>query len=317
MRHSLSGDMGHTHVSAEVSADFDQTLILLSHGYLAYRDVGHVSQRPVLLIHGWGGASRYWRTTMNALSDAFRCVSPDLPGFGYSPPFRNPAQSEVTGANRGVDRMDDDETLGVYSHRGLARVVAECMQTLSLQPYDVIGHSYGCGVAIALAAMHPERVNRLIISNFSTFRDERERKMIVFMHGATGLMVKARRLPFTNSDAFATMLGGRYFYRLPRDKQILRDGLNDFRQMDAESAALTVKTSLGWETPQDLAGLQMPTLLIHCRNDQIMPPRNAEYTAKLAPQGQIAWIDQCGHLPMIEKPGEFIQIVRHFLRHER
>lgn len=178
---------------------------------------------------------------------------------------------------------------------------------------DVIGHSYGSGVAIALAAMQPARVRRLIISNFSTFRDERERRMIAFMHGVTGLMVKARRLSFARSDGFAKLLGGRYFHRLPDDVTVLREGLDDFMQMDERTADLTVKASLSWETPRDLARLPMPVLLIHCRNDQIMPPRNAEYTAGLAPNGQLVWIDACGHLPMVEKTEEFARIVKHFL----
>lgn len=190
------------------------------------------------------------------------------------------------------------------------------MDVMNIAQCDVIGHSYGSGVAIALAAMHPARVRRLIISNFSTFRDERERRMIIFMHRVTGLMVKARKLPFARSDGFAKLLGGRYFHRLPDDVTVLREGLDDFMQMDERTADLTVKASLGWETPRDLAQLPMPVLLIHCRDDQIMPPRNAAYTAALAPNGALVWIDACGHLPMVEKTEEFVRIVKHFLLDE-
>ncbi|MCS7056061.1 MAG: alpha/beta hydrolase [Thermoflexales bacterium] len=273
----------------------------LRHGELAYRQVGSLPLPPLLLIHGWGGASRYWLPAMRALSDAFRCYAPDLPGFGLSSPL---------GART---RQTNGASPDVYSHRGLAEIVLEFMDVMGIAQADVIGHSYGSGVAIALAATQPERVRRLIISNFSTFRNELERRMIALMHGVTGLMVKARKFPFARSDGFAKLLGSRYFHRLPDDMQVLRDGLDDFMRMDERTANLTVKASLGWDTPHALARLPMPVMLIHCRNDQIMPPRNAEYTAGLAPHGSLVWIDACGHLPMVEKTDEFVRIVRRFL----
>lgn len=311
MRHSLSADM-HGAMGDLAAHDAQQDElhhIRLGDGVLAYRRTGDASSPTLLLIHGWGGASRYWLPTMRSLADAFCSYAPDLPGFGHSSPLPSALQLTSNGATNGTN-----DVLETYSHRSLARVIVEFMDALAIERCDVIGHSYGSGVAIALAAMHPGRVRRLIISNFSTFRDERERRFVAFMHHVTGLMVRARGLPFARSDAFATMLGGRYFHRLPADRRILRDGLNDFMQMDAQAADLTVKQSLGWETPQDMARLEMPVLLIHCRNDQIMPPRNAEYTAQLAPHGQIVWIDECGHLPMIEQHDQFVRIVRRFLQ---
>lgn len=293
MRYGLGVDM---HV-----ADNGRRIARLRHGELAYRQIGSPALPPLLLIHGWGGASRYWLPAMHALADAFCCYAPDLPGFGFSPPL----VAQATESNGAVS--------GNHSHRGLAAIVLEFMDALNIAQCDVIGHSYGSGVAIALGAMQPARVRRLIISNFSAFRDERERRMIVFMHGVTGLMVKARRLPFTRSDGFARLLGSRYFHRMPDDVAVLRDGLDDFMRMDERTADLTVKAALSWETPHDLARLPMPVLLIHSRDDQIMPPRNAEYTAGLAPRGRLIWIDACGHLPMVEKTDEFVRIVRRFL----
>jgi len=291
MRHALSRDMR--------LADRERCALRMSHGNLVYRQAGQPFLPPLLFIHGWGGASRYWSRAMDALSDAFHCYAPDLPGFGLSAPL---GESNSSAAAHSP-----------HSHRGLAGVVAEFLDALGIARCDVIGHSYGSGVAVALAAMQPHRVRRLILSNFSTFRNERERRLIALMHSVTGLMVGARRLPFAGSDGFARVLGNRYFHRLPDDPLVLRQGLEDFMQMDARTADLTVKQSLSWETPHDLSRLPMPVLLIHCRNDQIMPPRNADYTASLAPHGQLIWIDECGHLPMVEKTDEFVRIVKGFL----
>jgi pimeloyl-ACP methyl ester carboxylesterase len=276
----------------------DQHRVLaLDHGELAYRQIG-LSHLPALLfIHGWGGSSRYWLPVMRTLADAFCCYALDLPGFGHSPPLAT----------------SKDEACSAHSHRGLSRIIGAFMAALDIETCDVVGHSYGAGVAIALAAAQPHTIRRLIVSNFSTFRDERERRLIDVMHTITSVMVMARRLPLAKSEAFVRALSWRYFYRPPSDPRILRQGWEDFMQMDARTAELTVKASLSWETPRALTQLPMPALFIHCHHDQIMPPRNAAYTANLAPRSRLVWIDDCGHLPMVEKTASFVHAVREFL----
>lgn len=206
------------------------------------------------------------------------------------------------------------ELMRQYAHRGLAQAVLAFMDEMGVACCDVIGHSFGSGVAVAMAAMCPQRVKHVILSNFSTFRDERERKMIVVMHNVSGQLLKLRKMPFARSDTFARFLGARFFHHVPDDKALLRAGLDDFWAMDPVAAEMTVKGSLGWETVEDMKRLQQPLLLIHSHQDQIMPPRNAEFTAALAPHGRLAWIDDCGHFPMIEKRAEFVRTVQDFLK---
>lgn len=265
---------------------------------LHYRSAGAADKPVLLLIHGWGGSSRYFRPVMQILSTDFYCLAPDLPGFGETPPLLN---------------HDEAALKQHYSHRGLAHQVADWLKRIGMSSrYDVIGHSYGAGVAIALAAMRPKEVRRVVLSNFSTFRDERERRMVVFAHHFMGLLTRLRGLPLAHSDPFARLLGARFFHKLP-GLDVLREGLKDFWRMDPRAAEWTVRSSLGWETHTDLRALTQPVLLIHSHHDQIMPPRNAEYTAHLPPHGELVWLDQCGHLPMVECPERFIAVVRAFL----
>jgi len=289
MRVSLNRDM---HSSVKVN---DVTL--------RYQTNGDASSPTVIFLHGWGGAARYFSGVMSDLSDDYFCVAPDLPEFGGSPPLAE-TRTHTNNANGESN----------YSHRGLARIVAQFMDAVSVGECDVIGHSYGSGVAIALASLFPQRVRRVVISNFSTFRDERERRIVAMMHHVTDAMMLARKLPFARTDRFARAFGARYFHQLPNDPQILRDGVSDFMDMDEQTARLTVKDSLGWETPQDLASLKQPVLVIHSRQDQIMPPRNAEFTARLASNSQLVWIDQSGHMPMIEQRAEWVRLVKDFLQ---
>lgn len=279
----------------DLRAGVQEAQIVLSHGCIAYRQAGVVNgERPLIFIHGWGGSSLYFRHVMAQLGALRYNAALDLPGFGNSP---MPESVEAT---------------SFYTHRGLARVVAEWLDAIGVTQCDVVGHSFGAGVAIALAAMQPQRVRYVVLSNFSTFRNEAERRLIMLMHEMSSLLLKLRGFRFAHSNAFARLLGARFFYH-PPSLEILREGLEDFWRMNPDAAHWAMRYALNWETPNDLRSLRQPLLLIHSHHDQIMPPRNAVYTASLAPRGQLYWLDECGHLPMVEKPEAFLEIVTRFL----
>ncbi|MCS7087229.1 MAG: alpha/beta hydrolase [Thermoflexales bacterium] len=282
-------------VRQDLSDGVCEAAVSTSRGLVAYRCAGEeTGELPVVFIHGWGGSSRYFQPVMQRLAVKRRCLAPDLPGFGNSP------MPEAVHA----------ETF--FTHRGLACVVAEWLEVLNVERCHVIGHSFGAGVAIALAAMQPQRVHRVVLCNFSTFRNEIERRLIVLMHEISSLLLKLRPLRLARSDAFAYFLGRRFFYHLP-DRAVLREGLDDFWRMNPRAAHCAMRYALNWETPADLRSLRQPLLLIHSHHDQIMPPRNATFTASLAPRGQLFWLDECGHLPMVEKPEAFLDVVMRFL----
>jgi pimeloyl-ACP methyl ester carboxylesterase len=98
---------------------------------------------PVLLLHGFPDSSRVWRHQVPALVAAgFRVVAPDLRGFGES------------------DRPDGVE------HYAMRRSVADLLavlDALEIERAHVVGHDFGAGLAWVLAALVPERVDRLVV----------------------------------------------------------------------------------------------------------------------------------------------------------
>jgi pimeloyl-ACP methyl ester carboxylesterase len=109
------------------------------------------------------------------------------------------------------------------------------------------------------------------------------------------------------------LMASRYFYRIPKDEALLKRGLLDYLQLDAGTAVACADDAASTAIPEAGARIAVPTLLIACRQDHVMPPENVDYTVSTIPNCRAIWIEECGHLPMVEKPEEFMQIMEDFL----
>mgnify|MGYP000703356712 FL=1 len=75
-------------------------------------------------------------------------------------------------------------------------------------------------------------------------------------------------------------------------------------------AKSAIRNNLG----EELGQIKVPTLLIWGKNDNVTPPFVAEEFHKLIPNSELAFIDKCGHAPMMEVPNEFNDILEKFLK---
>lgn len=108
---------------------------------LHVRDTGPRDGPALLLLHGFGASLHTWDAVAARLEDRFRVIRLDLPGFG------------LTGPDPGRDYSD------ARSHA----VLMALMDRLGLARASVAGHSMGGRIAWTLAALHPERVERLAL----------------------------------------------------------------------------------------------------------------------------------------------------------
>ncbi|MEI7644057.1 MAG: alpha/beta hydrolase [Chloroflexales bacterium] len=250
----------------------------------------HGSGRPLLLLHGWGGSSRYWRGTLAALSANHDVIAPDLPGFGDSPPLDGHANI----------------------HRVVDTVVAFA-DKLGLAQFDLNGHSFSASVAVYVAAHYPDLVRRLVLTSFSTFRNEPERRFVLQVHKVLTLWMALRRPWMADRRMFYRAVSSRLFYRLPADDQILRESFTDFLKMDKRTSLASAGSVGDPEINPALRQIRAPTLIIGSRQDSIMPPGGTPVAAKLVPNSRLVWIERCGHLPMIERPDIYNRMLTEFL----
>lgn len=74
------------------------------------------------------------------------------------------------------------------------------------------------------------------------------------------------------------------------------------------------KSTIRHNVEKDLHKLTLPCCLIWGKNDTITPPDVAESFHRLIPQSELHWIDECGHVPMLETPEAFNPLMDDFLK---
>jgi pimeloyl-ACP methyl ester carboxylesterase len=248
------------------------------------------SGRPVVFLHGSGpgvSALANWRFTIPVISQSYRALAPDLIGFGRTRTDRPP-------------KVDLDAWV---EH------VTEFLDALRVERVHLVGNSMGGAIALAFAAAHPDRVDRLVTM------------------GTIGV-------PFTIGPELDAVWG--YTPDLDRMREIIGMFAWDQRYAaDSELVRLRYEQSLDpasrepYEAmfpaprqaaidavviPDDtLRALPQPTLLIHGGADRIIPLETSLHAADLIPNSRLAIFPKCGHWVQIERRVEFPEVVRAFL----
>lgn len=246
---------------------------------------------PILLIHGWGGSGSYWQDTARRLSATTRVIVPDLPGTGRSQPVKS-AQN----------MFDQVATL---------RFVVE---ELGLEKVQIVGHSMGAAMTLLLAEQIPERVERLVLTSMCFFMTQKQAEIYSSIMKVVRLMMRMRFKQMVDIPGLSYMMALRYFYKVPNEPELLRQGFLDYLTLDFETAAACAKNATDPRIEAAGAAVQVPTLLIACRQDQVMPVENVNYSVNVIPNCQLRWMEQCGHLPMVEKADEYMEILNNFLQ---
>lgn len=274
--------------SSEESSPIRMKWVRLSSGTVVYyREAGQGP--PLVLVHGWGGSSRYWMETMRDLADVRTMYALDMPGHGESSPFT-----------------------GSITPRRLAQVLVDFADALNLESFDLNGHSYSSSVAAFVATHWPERVDRLILTCGSVYRDERERRLVNFVHRIAGMWVMLRQPWMSRVQRFYKQIARMLFYSQVDDQRV-RESVEDFLRMDRHTGIQIPLNAGRMDYLTILRNVVAPTLIVGARRDSIMPAYGPPTLAQLIPDSSLHWIENCGHIPMIERPNIYHKILCDFL----
>ena len=244
---------------------------------------------PVVLIHGSGpGVSAYanWRLPIPALATRLRVLAPDMVGFGFS---ERPASVEYN------LKTWSDQLVGFLDALGIERA-------------SLVGNSFGGAIALHVASQHPERVNRLTLM------------------GAVGV-------PFPITEGLEAVWGYEPSVAAMRtimdyfafSRELVTDELAEVRYRASVAPGFHEAYSAMFPAPrqrwvdamvtpdEDIAALGQQTLIVHGREDQVIPSANSYRLFELIPRAQLHVFGQCGHWTQIEFAEAFNEVLLDFL----
>jgi pimeloyl-ACP methyl ester carboxylesterase len=240
-----------------------------------------------VLVHGVGGFAESWRRTMQGLVSNGRIVALDLPGFGGSSKPRRP-----------------------YQIGFLARSVAALVDRLDIDRARLVGHSLGGAVAAACAALFPDRIERLALLGAAVpgfpLRPAIAYRLLM-IPGLGELMARmvspglcaaalTRCQVAPDPKEVAFFVGYRFDERSTAEARAaylaaVRSARHDF-----------TRGARAWR--EALERLDIPVLVIHGRQDPIVPIAHARSAVAGLRHAEARWIDRCGHFPQLEHAAE-------------
>jgi pimeloyl-ACP methyl ester carboxylesterase len=252
-----------------------------------YHDAG--TGEPVLLLHGSGpGVSAWanWQHNIPALAQRYRVIAPDLVGFGYT---ERPADV-------------------YYSLPTWVEHVWAFLDALGIEQTSLIGNSLGGRIGLDMARQHPERLDKMVLM------------------GAPGvgmtltLGLKALREYQPSHENMRSMLVDCFavdpsiitedLVRERYEASIAPGAFEAYRDMFFSDRHAGGELGI---TEEQVRGVPTRTLLIHGREDQVVPVDVAWNMVRLLPDADLAVFARCGHWTQIERSGDFNRLVADFL----
>ncbi len=243
---------------------------------------------PLVLLHGFGADKDHFGVFLSALSSRYRLIVPDLPGFGES----------TRKASLAYDIPSQVARLEGF------------IQALGLEGFHLAGASMGGYVAAYYAADHPDKIKSLLLMAPAGILPPTPGKLQQVYEREGRMLLLFRTLH--EFEDFMRLV----FYRPPWVPTPIRRHLVE-RHSHAHDLYLKILADMVNGGMGLLEGrlekIASPTLVVWGREDQVLPVASlARFVAEI-PRSRGEIIDNCGHMPYLEKPVQTISLYRDFL----
>lgn len=244
----------------------------------------HGTGKDILLLHGWGCDSSFFKPITNNLAADYRVTVVDLPAHGKSekPP----------------------EPWGVGD---FAQLVCHLIDELALKNTTLVGHSNGGRIGLYIAGHWPQYIHKLIITGGAGLKNPPSKEQD-----------KRNKAYKWKKNAYAWMKKSKLFGPLPdqmAEKLRMRYGSADYKALDPDMRPTFIKI-----ISEDLAPLlpkvKAPTLLIWGENDTQTPLWMGEKMAQDIPNAGLVVFEKGSHYAYLEQWQRFTIIIREFMKEE-
>jgi pimeloyl-ACP methyl ester carboxylesterase len=263
---------------------------------LHYLDEGNPNGPVIVLLHGFTASAHSWDQWAARLGDRYHLIAIDLPGHGLT---STPADYQG-------------------STEAFRDTLAAFVRARGLQRFALVGNSLGGRVAWTYALAFPDHVEALVLVDAAGWPDPRMDAIIQSpMYQAlqsplvgpvlrdldnTKLVRQGLEAAFVNDALVTDSMVQSYvdFSRAPGHRSVLMS-------LQQELPTQT------YATPETLAALRMPTLILWGEHDELVPPAHAEQFRDAIQNSQLTMFPDIGHIPQEEAPDESAMRVRAFL----
>jgi pimeloyl-ACP methyl ester carboxylesterase len=251
----------------------------------SYMEAGRTGAPAIVLLHGVGANSMHWRYQLAGLSDAFRVIAWNAPGYILSDAFKT-----------------EWPTCQDYSD-----ALADFLAAVKLDRVNIVGNSFGSRVAQCFAIHQPSRVIKLAMTGTGIGpkgMPEEERAKIVatregqIAKGGYGFGARVNALLGKNASE--------------QTINLVRDVV---RATSPRGFMHGVKLGMvdGYDPETVAAKVTAPVLMISGSEDRVNPiDKNAAILAKAMPKARLEIIEGVGHLPEVEAPDKINAMLRAF-----
>ena len=245
---------------------------------------------PVLFIHGHPFDKSMWEPQVRALAGrGYRTLVPDLRGYGR------------TTVVPGVTSMDS-----------FARDLAALLDHVKIDVVNVVGLSMGGQIALEMYRLFPDRVDSLTLAATNPMPETEQGKL--------SRKRMAARLREEGMRGYADeMLVGMMTADNVRDLPAVADHVRAMMYAAPPEGAAAAQLGRA-ERPDHtvlLPRISAPTLLVVGQHDGFTPPEGAELMHVQVPDSAVEIVEGAGHLPNLERPDRFNEVLRRFLEQGR
>jgi len=264
------------------------------HLRIYYEDIGR--GEPLILLHGFGETHATWAKMAPELARHYRVISIDLKGMGFS------------------DKPND----GRYRIADQAAIIDALADELRLKAVTLIGHSLGGGVTLMTAlqwqAQGRHRLKRFVLIDSAGISDTPPHLISLLRWPFFGPLM----LHLANPTILVRqILAGNY-----DDPRLVEPRLVEAyaRSLQSPGGRAALIMTARQVIPKHFAELiaryrtlDVPVLILWCRDDRILPFSDAGKFRDALPRAEVFLLDRCGHSPQEERPEETLQVLERFL----
>jgi poly(3-hydroxyalkanoate) depolymerase len=238
---------------------------------------------PLLLCSGIGASLELLEPFVDEVDPAIEVIRFDPPGVGESPVSPLP-----------------------YPFIGLARLVRRMLDTLGYHRFDVLGVSWGGGLAQQLAFQNPRRCRRLVLVATAT-------GCLMVPASPRTLLRMATPRRYWDADYARSIAGHIYGGTLRSRPELVQQLILDFERPSSRRGYIyQLAAGAGWTSLPFLPLIRQPTLILAGDDDPIIPLVNARIMAKLLPAAQLE-VYPDGHLGLVTMKAELAKLVSDFV----